>query len=39
MSNSDVPPTDFDDIETQDEEDAVFDVDQPAAADVPDDGA
>jgi hypothetical protein len=41
MSNSDIPPTDFDEVETQDEQDAVFGVDRPAIVDVPDedDGA
>jgi len=36
MSNSDIPGTDFDDVNNQDEEDAVF-GDQPAVVDVPDD--
>jgi hypothetical protein len=36
MSNSDIPPTDFDDIETQDEQDAVFGI-SPPVVDVPDD--
>jgi hypothetical protein len=35
MSNSDIPATDFDDIENQDEEDAVFGATR-AIIDVPD---
>jgi len=38
MSNSDIPATDFDDVENQDEEDAVFGTTRNVV-DVPDDDA
>jgi hypothetical protein len=35
--SADIPPTDFDDIENQDQEDVVFGRDKPVTVDEPDD--